>query len=129
MVNIAFRKSCLDWILGEIAETDNVNDWYARLESGKLSDQFNAYCLSVFGEARELCIRKEKDYGSTWVTLGAKGLMVYMRAKMGRLWNLLWKGQVAEVKDEAIRDTLIDIINYCLFILYCLDTGNVLGKD
>jgi hypothetical protein len=55
--------------------------------------------------------------------------MVYMRAKMGRLWNLLWKGQTAAVKDEAIRDTLIDIINYCFFILYCLDTGNVMGTD
>lgn len=99
------------------------------LEHSHLTPRFSAYCIAIFGEARELCIRKEKDYGSTWVTLGAKGLMVYMKAKMGRLWNLLWKGQIAEIKDEAIRDTLIDIINYCLFILYCLDTGNLLGSE
>ena len=100
-----------------------------QLEAHGLQDIFPAYCLAIFGEARELCIRKEKDYGSTWVTLGAKGLMVYMRAKMGRLWNLLWKGQTAAIKDEAVRDTLIDVINYCFFILYCLDTDNLLGTD
>ena len=99
------------------------------LADSELKHNFPAYCVAIFGEARELCIRKEKDYGSTWVTLGAKGLMVYMRAKMGRLWNLLWKGQTAAIKDEAVRDTLIDVINYCFFILYCLDTDNLLGTD
>lgn len=122
--NTAALATHFEWAWKHIGSSGAID-----LEAPQLNLQFSAYCIAIFGECRELCTRKEKDYGSTWVQLGAKGLMVYLRAKAGRLWNLLWKGNAQAVKDEAIRDTLIDLINYCLFILYCLDTGNMLGED
>lgn len=98
-----------------------------RIESPDKSVQFDAACLGYFAEARQLMIAKEKDYGSTWLSLGAKGIWVYLQAKTGRLKQLVWKKQAATISTESARDTYIGLLNYVLMSLYCLDTENYDG--
>lgn len=109
-----------DFDLGEI-----VNDF----GHPNISIRFNAYAQGYFIEARTLCKAKEKDYGSTWAELGLKGIYIYLKAKAGRLKNLVWWGNPAAVAGESIRDTLIDMLNYILFALYLLDTNNWDGRE
>ena len=62
------------------------------------------------------CVAKNHDYGSSVSELYKKfGLISYvvrMNDKMSRI-NTLIKRE-AEVKDEKITDTLLDLANYCL---------------
>lgn len=48
-----------------------------------------------------------------------QGFLVRMTDKFCRLTNLLKPGTEAEVKDESVEDTMLDIINYtCLLAAY-----------
>ena len=85
--------------------------------------------LNYFQEARELRIRKDKDYKSSWRDLGAKGLFVRIRDKVNRLKSLLWDGNDRQVDDENLRDTAVDLVNYGLYLIYCLDHGMMTGDD
>lgn len=62
------------------------------------------------------CVAKNHDYGNSASDLYKKfGLISYivrMNDKMNRI-NTLIKRE-AEVKDEKITDTLLDLANYCL---------------
>lgn len=62
------------------------------------------------------CVAKNHDYGNSASDLYNKfGLISYivrMNDKMSRI-NTLIKRE-AEVKDEKITDTLLDLANYCL---------------
>lgn len=62
------------------------------------------------------CVAKNHDYGSSVSELYKKfGLISYvvrMNDKMSRINTLITKE--AEVKDEKITDTLLDLANYCL---------------
>ena len=62
------------------------------------------------------CVAKNHDYGNSASDLYKKfGLISYivrMNDKMNRI-NTLVKRE-AEVKDEKITDTLLDLANYCL---------------
>lgn len=62
------------------------------------------------------CVAKNHDYGNSASDLYNKfGLISYivrMNDKMNRI-NTLIKRE-AEVKDEKITDTLLDLANYCL---------------
>ena len=64
----------------------------------------------------ETCVRKNHDYGNSASELYEKfGLISYvvrMNDKMNRINNLVKKE--AEVEDEKIEDTLLDLANYCL---------------
>lgn len=62
------------------------------------------------------CVAKNHDYGNSASDLYKKfGLISYivrMNDKMNRINTLIKKE--AEVKDEKITDTLLDLANYCL---------------
>lgn len=62
------------------------------------------------------CVAKNHDYGNSASDLYNKfGLISYivrMNDKMNRINTLIKKE--AEVKDEKITDTLLDLANYCL---------------
>lgn len=49
------------------------------------------------------------------------GFLVRLSDKMGRLGNLL-QGHEAQVKDETMRDTLIDTMNYLNLLLVYYDS-------
>lgn len=68
--------------------------------------------------------RKNHDYGNSFEeSLNEEGLAV-SRIRMGDKWNRfkqLSKGAKAQVNDESLRDTLIDMANYAIMTVMWLD--------
>ena len=87
-------------------------------------DELNAAHAGICDGLRELRLKKGHDYGSVFEqTIGDYGLIspvVRFRDKLGRLENLL-KVKEAKVKDESIRDTILDLGNYCILTCAVLD--------
>lgn len=73
----------------------------------------------IVTETMELCIAKNKDYGSsvqdTYERFGDASYLVRITDKYNRICSLLDKE--AEVKDESIDDTIRDMANYCFLWL------------
>lgn len=67
--------------------------------------------------------RKNHDYGDAFhdsiVEFGLVAAVVRMNDKMQRIKTLVKKE--AEVKDESIRDTLLDLANYCVMTVAEMD--------
>ncbi len=63
--------------------------------------------------------RKNHDYGNSFSDsvkeLGLVAGFVPILHKCNRLKTLI-KGKEAKVKDESIRDTLLDMANYCILL-------------
>jgi hypothetical protein len=78
---------------------------------------------AVLEEIRGIDIRKDHDYGSSFSNIYQKfGLLssvIRLNDKMSRLETLVSKE--AQVKDESIRDTLLDMANYCIKTIVELD--------
>lgn len=71
--------------------------------------------ISLFLEAFLLRRKKGEDYGDVWRDLGARAQWAQMYIKTMRLKELLWKGK--NPKNESIRDSLIDLLNYTFHTL------------
>lgn len=67
----------------------------------------------------DLYEKKNKDYGNSFdrsiVRYGAVAGLVHISDKFNRLENLMLNGG-GEVKDESIKDTLIDLANYAIML-------------
>jgi len=67
---------------------------------------------------------KNQDYGDAFSTaykqFGITSALVRISDKYNRLMNLA-SGKKVQVKDESIRDTLLDLSNYCLLTILELD--------
>lgn len=64
--------------------------------------------------------RKNADYGDSFVKVRNKfpdSVLVRLNDKLNRLEVLMGKKKKAEVKDESIEDTLLDLANYALMEL------------
>lgn len=62
-------------------------------------------------EARALFKQKNADYGDAFATYGIVGVLIRIQDKINRFINVSKKG-LELVKDETIRDTLLDLHNY-----------------
>lgn len=74
---------------------------------------------------------KTDDYGETWKRLGLMGLYVKIFIKEGRLNELIWNKKASSeisVKDESIKDTLLDMANYCVYAAIALEENNIYGE-
>jgi hypothetical protein len=71
-------------------------------------------------EGLELFEKKNKDYGDAFSNYGPIGVIVRMGDKIQRLMSVS-KNNVSMVKDENIRDTLIDLHNYSAMAIMLLD--------
>lgn len=69
-------------------------------------------------------IRKNHDYGNSFeVSMNEEGLAA-ARIRLGDKWlrfKQLSKGKEALVKDESIRDTLLDMANYAIMTVMWMD--------
>ena len=74
---------------------------------------------SVQEEALELFKKKNTDYGDAFASYGSIGVLVRMGDKISRLVNID-KNKI-EIKDEKMRDTLIDLHNYAAMAIMLLD--------
>lgn len=78
-------------------------------------------------EAYELFAKKNRDYGDSFATFGAVGVIVRMGDKISRLTSLTKSG-VLLVDNESVRDTLIDLHNYSAMAIMLMDESDTKDK-
>lgn len=71
-------------------------------------------------EALELFKKKNTDYGDAFAEYGVIGVLMRIEDKLKRSVSITKNG-VNLVKDEKIRDTLIDLHNYAAMAIMLLD--------
>jgi len=71
-------------------------------------------------EAKELFRCKNQDYGDAFSTYGPIGVIVRIGDKIQRLSSIS-KSSITLVSDEKMRDTLVDLHNYCAMAVMLLD--------
>ena len=71
-------------------------------------------------EGLQLFRQKNQDYGDAFATYGPVGVLVRIGDKIARL-NHISNSVVTLVKDENLRDTLIDLHNYAAMAIMLLD--------
>lgn len=79
--------------------------------------------FTVQCEASDLFIKKNKDYGDAFAKYGPIGVLVRIGDKINRLISVTKNG-INLVKDEKLRDTLIDLHNYSAMAVMLLDEGH-----
>lgn len=75
-------------------------------------------------EINDLYARKNHDYGDSFHQTFTEEGMAMARIRLGdklARFKSLTKSGVQEVKDESIRDTLIDLANYAIMTVLELD--------
>lgn len=101
----------------------NVSDDY-RFAKEITPDELNEAHAAICNGLRDLRLRKGHDYGQCFeFSMADYGLLspvVRFRDKLGRLENLL-KVKESKVEDESIRDTILDLGNYCILTCAVLD--------
>ena len=71
-------------------------------------------------EALDLFERKNKDYGDAFANFGTIGVLVRLSDKISRAVSVS-KSSVTLVRDESLRDTLIDLHNYAAMAIMLMD--------
>ena len=75
----------------------------------------------------DIFIRKNHDYGNSFSeTVQELGLLAgysSIRHKCNRLKSILKGGEIM-VKDETVRDSLLDMANYCIMLAMEIDKQN-----
>jgi len=71
-------------------------------------------------EALDLFTRKNIDYGDAFAKYGVIGVLMRIEDKLQRSLSITKNG-VNLIKDEGIRDTLIDLHNYAAMAILLLD--------
>lgn len=75
---------------------------------------------AVQKEARETFQAKNADYGDAFADHGPVGVLVRIGDKLRRMQSISKSG-VQLVKDESMRDTLLDLHNYAAMAVMLLD--------
>jgi hypothetical protein len=70
--------------------------------------------------ALELFAKKNKDYGDAFAKYGVIGVLMRIEDKIQRSMSITKNG-VNLIKDEGMRDTLLDLHNYAAMALMLLD--------
>lgn len=80
--------------------------------------------MKIVTEMNELYERKNKDYGdsfhASFIEEGMAMARIRLSDKLNR-FKTLTKSDHQEVKDESIRDTLIDLANYAIMTVMEID--------
>lgn len=96
-------------------------------------DEFISHIENSYKKAVEILKMKNADYATgedpfanfRYATLVGvpveRAILVRMSDKLARISNVLKKGHT-EVKDETIKDTLLDLANYSTILIAYLDS-------
>lgn len=79
-------------------------------------------------EALNLFEKKNKDYGDAFAQDGAVGVLVRLGDKINRLKNIT-NTNITLVNTETLRDTLIDLHNYCAMAIMLLDENKPIDSN
>ena len=112
-------KCCLEAITDECPQ--KVNFCSSAISTPPTdADKFEAITKKMYSIFR----KKNHDYGNSFEqSLNEEGLAA-SRIRMGDKWRrykTLSKGEKAQVNDESLRDTLIDMANYAIMTVMWLD--------
>lgn len=83
--------------------------------------------MAICKELNELYTRKNHDYGDSFHQSFLEEGMAMARIRLGDKMNRfksLTKSEKQEVKDESVRDTLIDLANYAIMTVMEMDGEN-----
>lgn len=78
----------------------------------------------ITSEMVEILTKKNSDYAGTIDNIsltGLNGISVRILDKAVRSHSLINSGKETQIKEEALRDTLLDLANYCLIGIMLLD--------
>ena len=75
---------------------------------------------TIQAEALELFTKKNIDYGDAFAKYGVIGVLMRIEDKLQRTMSISRNG-VNLIKDEGLRDTLIDLHNYAAMALMLID--------
>ena len=81
-------------------------------------------------EMNALYERKNHDYGDSFGILFREEGMAMVRIRLGDKYNrfkTLSRGSDAQVKEESIRDTLLDLANYAIMTVIEMENENYDG--
>lgn len=110
--NIEEAKQCLEVFTDESCSTESV----IKTDTDKFED-ITKIMIDTF-------TKKNHDYGNSFEqSLDEEGLAA-SRIRIGDKWNRfksLSKGKKAQVSDESLRDTLLDMANYAIMTVMWLD--------
>lgn len=80
--------------------------------------------LEKFAKVQKECLeifeKKNHDYGSSYKDYGTIGILIRMGDKINRCLSID-KKSVTMVSEENLRDTLLDLHNYCTMAVMLLD--------
>lgn len=105
----------------------------SRTQSEKRLRLFNLH-PQLCKQAYDLMQRKNADYGcdgpfdnfmlaeALKICSAEKGIILRMGDKLSRLSTVLTHG--AQVKEETVKDTILDLINYSVLLLALLESNN-----
>jgi hypothetical protein len=79
-------------------------------------------------EALSIFTKKNHDYGDSFATYGPVGVIVRIGDKIQRLQSITKKG-ITMVNDESMRDTLMDLHNYCAMAVMLMDEDKEKEKE
>lgn len=74
----------------------------------------------IQSEALELFTKKNTDYGDAFAKYGVIGVLMRIEDKLQRSMSISKNG-VNLIKDEGLRDTLLDLHNYSAMALMLMD--------
>jgi len=87
-----------------------------------MHDNYLSKFNRVLEEALAITTKKHNDYGnSTWNKYGLKMRFADIWRKFARLESLVWNNNKAMVKDESVRDTLLDLLVYSVMAIMVYD--------
>ena len=94
-----------------------------KTNTSKVDDEFITDVWRILDAAGNLLIKKHHDYGPKNISLSTggplNGLRVRMWDKTARINNLLDSG--VQPSNESLRDSFIDLLNYCAIAMLVLD--------
>jgi hypothetical protein len=115
MLQIAFKKA----IIGAIdpIDTKQVFDKTKNTALYKLLESEKTNIDDLLNDSFKLGVAKNNDYGSDNILkFGIIGLIIRIEDKISRYENLSNNKNTEEkVKNESLKDTLIDIVNYSTY--------------
>ncbi len=97
-------------------------------EETELIDVYGHF-RNIQNEGFSLFMKKNRDYGNSFAEDGILGVMIRMKDKLSRFINIALKQGEEAVKNETVRDTLLDYHNYAGMAILLLDRGAELKKQ
>ena len=114
-----FAAYGLSDIRSQLPERTSVN----QTNTNKVDDEFVTDVWRILDAAGNLLIKKHHDYGPKNISQSPggplNGLRVRMWDKTARINNLLDSG--VQPSNESLRDSFIDLLNYCAIAMLVLD--------